>query len=1265
MILLQCNVCGGDIELSENGATGQCKFCHNKFYFKDVKNDYLINELNKANAFLRNNDFDSAIILYESLRKSFPNDAEVLWGSLMSKYGIVDVIDDRSGMIVPTCSRLIKESIFSDPLYLKALENAAPTQRKEYERRAKIIDRLEKNIFYNYQQEEDYDVFISFKARNANGELTEEAIIARNIYDELTARGFKTFFSEISLQGRIGEDFEPIIFRALYSCKFFILIATSEENLNAVWVKNEWTRFRDRIKAENLSKCTCVVYNSYLIDINAFDLAFRRNQGIDLSKYPVGGYEKILADGLSKALGKNIKEAENYEEKIRKANEETKKLLDRAEKVAKSNKSTNSVNNLYQNTKTAGLRFFENKAFLDAKAKFSEAINYNPEDSELIFLCYLADQLNSSDDPLWIACHRIVKAIQELKNTNLAQSEISKKIILYTIDVINSSIFYIKKMYSEAKNSQNINYGYSDLAKKIKDDTISLYDILVEIVRYDNFDAKDDSLFKYINGILNILLQVESFYTDLKHRLRGYYSQDEIDNLEKIFSNVQLEHKYRTAVGFMLSGAFLKAANAFHEIQNYKDSSKLYKECYIKAIPERYKIAVDNYNNKKYDTAKKEFEQFQNYLDSASYLEKINEALNARTYNKATKLFNEKKYNEALEIYNTIAHYKDSDEKIKTCEKEIDVATKLYTKKVNLITKVGFIFCALLSCGLIGFYIYGIANYKSFYQNVHFGLGIGLIFITLVVAGAFSIFMLKYGKKLYFIAVIALFGLCLVFNITALIIPSTKTTHLEQSSELILLKNCPYGNYVLENDIYVKDEVNIGLFSGTFDGNGYYLENLNLSEKYWIKKNTGEIKNLSIKNSTFGNNLVKNNRSLISELTFDNVILNSCLFDKYKAGSFSGATFLNSTINDVIFKIFKEELQSVHFDNCVLNSPIIEKYSPFIGSLFYGDKDITISGLTIHNSQVNGYIVRDELESIKDVYIENSELNGSMIFNCIGEASDIIVKNTTINYNGIEAESVGFFTNLGGVDSNSFHDVYFENVNINIDSESEIRYFGGIVGDYSIGNNIYNIGVKNMSLNFAQEFEADVVGGIIGHLNLVNGEQIFDSCFVDNLSIKIYSTKSGSGYLPSIGGLIGGIDQDSSLEARITNCYTKDMQIYGNYPKGTYISLMVGSIPNYVFNMEHCFSTVLVDEGNYGEENALCGILGRKGNKSWHDKPSVNLNYIYSDIEDFEGSFKNENNYNADTASIIEDEIMSLLNLDSSKWAMTDAGPILIWATDM
>ena len=108
-----------------------------------------------------------------------------------------------------------------------------------YRSEAKEIGRLKKEILEIAKNEEPFDVFICYKETAPNGQRIKGSVLAQDIYDALTDKDYKVFFSRITLEDKLGQDYEPYIFSALNSAKVMLAIGTDYEYFNAVWVKNE------------------------------------------------------------------------------------------------------------------------------------------------------------------------------------------------------------------------------------------------------------------------------------------------------------------------------------------------------------------------------------------------------------------------------------------------------------------------------------------------------------------------------------------------------------------------------------------------------------------------------------------------------------------------------------------------------------------------------------------------------------------------------------------------------------------------------------------------------------------------------------------------------------------------------------------------------------------------------------------------------------------------------------------------------------------
>ncbi len=288
------------MDISADGLKAVCPYCGSRYsYVKPVTED-TATYINRANNYRMRNMFDNAIVEYKTLlmNAELKDNAELYWGLTLSEFGIEYIHDTRDDRYVPTCHRTVSGSIFDNANYKKAIELATDEMKAEYASKASEIDELQRGIKAQAEQVEDYDVFICFKSTD-NRVATEDRYIARRIFDETTKRGFRTFFSEVSLKGRLGSEYEPIIYKALTTAKVMILVATKEEYLNAPFVRNEWSRYIERRKNDPSLKIVPVFRD---IDANVLPT---REQGVDLSKYPAGGYEIEIADNLERLFGRH------------------------------------------------------------------------------------------------------------------------------------------------------------------------------------------------------------------------------------------------------------------------------------------------------------------------------------------------------------------------------------------------------------------------------------------------------------------------------------------------------------------------------------------------------------------------------------------------------------------------------------------------------------------------------------------------------------------------------------------------------------------------------------------------------------------------------------------------------------------------------------------------------------------------------------------------------------------------------------------------
>ncbi len=289
----KCKYCGGELdEIQGLKSVGKCKYCGSKQTLPKLHDEKRANLFSRANHMRRNNEFDKAEVLYEQILNDDPSDPEAYWSLILCRFGIEYVEEGNSGERKTTVNRTQFTSIFADEDYKSAIKYADSEQKKLYEKEAKEINEIQKRILEISHQEEPFDVFICYKESDEKGQRTQDSVLAHDLYRELTRDGYKVFFARETLHDKIGLAYEPYIFSALNSAKVMVVLGTKKEYFEAVWVRNEWSRFLGHIK-NGERKVLIPVYK----DIDAYDLPqeFSNLQALNMERV---GYLQDLISGV-------------------------------------------------------------------------------------------------------------------------------------------------------------------------------------------------------------------------------------------------------------------------------------------------------------------------------------------------------------------------------------------------------------------------------------------------------------------------------------------------------------------------------------------------------------------------------------------------------------------------------------------------------------------------------------------------------------------------------------------------------------------------------------------------------------------------------------------------------------------------------------------------------------------------------------------------------------------------------------------------------
>ncbi len=212
--------------------------------------------------------YDKAYDKYEMIVTRGGADAEVLWRLLLCYYCVsYQPSDEGSPELIP----IILNPDLTDPedmtlrKDLSAELTTLPSDIKRvYEDELAKIDRI-LNKYRLIRDKVRYDVFISVKQQR-NGNPTRDSFAAVTLYNKLTEKGLKVFNSRLT-PPPAGQEYEPYIISALMSSRAMIVVGTCTENMEAQWVKNEWSRFQWLQKNEKkLTGKTRRVLLCYLAD---------------------------------------------------------------------------------------------------------------------------------------------------------------------------------------------------------------------------------------------------------------------------------------------------------------------------------------------------------------------------------------------------------------------------------------------------------------------------------------------------------------------------------------------------------------------------------------------------------------------------------------------------------------------------------------------------------------------------------------------------------------------------------------------------------------------------------------------------------------------------------------------------------------------------------------------------------------------------------------------------------------------------------------
>lgn len=665
MPVYRCKMCGATLSVAENSTTCTCDFCDSTQTIPLLSDEKKINLFNRANRLRAKCEFDAAEAVYQNLVSEFSEESEAYWGLCLCKFGIEYVEDPLSGKMIPTCHRTMYESIFEDVDYLSAIKYSDPQSQLLYQTEARHIDEIQKKILQVAKNETPYDVFICYKESDENKERTADSVLAQEIYDELTKKGVKVFFSRITLEDKLGVDYEPYIFSALQSARVMLIITSSIEYVNSVWVKNEWSRYA-RLALNDHSKTIIPCYQD--IDPEDLPAIIRNKQAQNMSK--IGAMQDLIR-GVCKVL-----------------NIDTVKTVS----VRKNDYHENSTSSLLKRAYI----FLEDSNWKDADKYFERVLDASPECAEAYLGKLLVELKINKEQSLPLVSSDFSQLYNYKKAYRFADDKLKQQLQEYK----NKSVYYrassIMKSTSTADGFMNAKALFDSLDdySDARAQSLTCHDKALEttyrnaINVYNNSTSVKDyekaaEIFEKVGTYSDAVEMISK--CDVKvHELKYDEAYKLYKRYEDLTTDKNITFEYCQAAQTDLK----KAIELFDGIIDYSDSGRILNSCAEKLKITEYAYASSSLKKAEtaveYKEAGEIFEKLGDYLDAPSMRKKCRDGEFEYNYNKACEILSKqttnlknstsseadirKGINVSKLVFEKLENYKDSKNKLIECE---------------------------------------------------------------------------------------------------------------------------------------------------------------------------------------------------------------------------------------------------------------------------------------------------------------------------------------------------------------------------------------------------------------------------------------------------------------------------------------------------------------------------------------------------------------------------------------------------------------------
>lgn len=677
MTVFQCRCCGAVLEVNAAKTHCECSFCGVTQTVPILDFDEKTILWERADNLRRGGKYDRAMAVYEQLSELCPDDPDIYWSKTLCRYGVEYIEENGSHKRIPTLNRIQYESVIDDENYRKAVALANDDRRRVYIIWAKQLEELRRTTLAVTLAEKPYDIFICYKETDANGRRTEDSVIAAQLYRNLTSEGWRVFFSRVTLEDKAGTAFEPYIFAALNSAKIMLAVGTKPEHFNAVWTRNEWSRFLTLTNSDS-EKTLAVLYKGMLPAQLPEEFAHLRRFDISAPDF----YEELMR-GVRKTLKTSVNRTDTQGQ----------------------TQDEHPIESADALLKRARL-FLEDGMFRRADELCEQALNLAPENADGYLVKLLAECGLSSEDSLGGYHGDFTRSGNYAKAIRFGDDALAKRLQgyaekssyeTYCLELENA----VNEQQLEAIAKRFEALGYADSTEKAAVARETADEMRREHERteraekyrsalslYNRNTQNDDSRAENLSAALKTLTELGEYENSerIAENIRAELAET-IERIERrnalllvkqkrneklkkfliraavigvpacaaiiitlnIISGAQLKSKYNAASELLSSGKYEEAAVAFAAMGDYSDAAE-------RVIESRYHQAILLLENGSYDEAKALFGKTAGYSDSEDQICRAD-------YLKAVELSENGDFKSAAELFSTLGSYLDSRER--------------------------------------------------------------------------------------------------------------------------------------------------------------------------------------------------------------------------------------------------------------------------------------------------------------------------------------------------------------------------------------------------------------------------------------------------------------------------------------------------------------------------------------------------------------------------------------------------------------------------